>query len=60
MKTLELTKDEIELLQLLIWENPCSSGCALEDMINSKKDCPECRLTKTMSSLMEKIEKLQP
>ena len=56
MKTIELTASEIRTLECFLYSNPCSNGCAYPEMQRSKKDCEECKLTKDMYSIMEKLD----
>lgn len=30
MKTLVFSKDELETIKFLLWQNPCRSGCVLD------------------------------
>ena len=56
MKTIKLTASEIRTLKCFLYSNPCSSGCAYQEMQRSKKDCEECKLTKDMHSIIDKLE----
>lgn len=55
MKTITLTAKEIRALKAQLFANPCSSGCVYEEMENSKKDCSECKFTKDVESVCEKL-----
>lgn len=55
MKTVKLTASEIRSIELFLSANPCMSGCAYPEMQKSKKDCDECKLTKDMHSILEKL-----
>ena len=57
MKNISLTKSEVTSLSLILWisEKACSSGCIYADMGKSKLDCKECRYTKDMESIIDKI-----
>ena len=56
MKTIKLTASEIRTLECFLWSNPCSSGCAYPEMQKSKKSCDECKLTKDLYSILEKLD----
>ena len=38
MKTITLTAEEIRMLGIQLWANPCSGGCPLEHMPRLPKD----------------------
>ena len=58
MKTIELNAVELRALEELLWCNPCRRGCAFEEMQNKKNvDCGECKFTKALHSIQEKISK---
>ena len=61
MKTITLTKSEIETLYDYLWCNPCSSGCVCEykrvDCYGVRKDGEyKCRLQRDTESIMSKLE----
>lgn len=56
MKTLQLTSKELRALKEILFANPCNSGCAYEEMQNSKKDCDNCEFTKSIHSILDKIK----
>lgn len=57
MKNITFTKLEIEVLKAFLHNyNPCSSTCFFEDMLNSKKNCGDCRLEKARDSILCKID----
>jgi hypothetical protein len=55
---LNLTKSEVTSLMLLLWfsEKACSSGCIYLDMEKNKLNCKDCRYTRDMKSIMNKLE----
>lgn len=55
---LELNKNQLRALSYLINENPCSCECCYEEMLNSRKECEDCKFQKAQYELMEKIEAL--
>ena len=56
MKTIQLDVVELRVLKELLWENPCSGGCAFEEMQNKKNiDCDDCIFTKAVNSIQEKL-----
>ena len=60
MKTLLFSKDELETIKFLLWQNPCRSGCVLD---YKKVDCDavdkngvyKCKLKRNVASLEEKL-----
>lgn len=52
---INLTKEELKILDIYLNTNPCQSGCALSNMQNSKKDCEECNLIKIKNNLLNKL-----
>ena len=60
MKTITLTKSEIETLYDYLWCNPCRSGCVCE---YKRVDCDamradeeyKCRLKRDTESIIEKL-----
>ncbi len=57
MRSIKLTtEEEICQIEILYNHKTCSYGCIFEEMINSKKDCDECKLTKSVYSVLEKLE----
>lgn len=50
------TKEELRALQEILLANPCNSGCVYEEMEKSKKNCNECEFTKSINSIINKIE----
>ena len=58
IKTIKLTAKELRALESILWAtNPCESGCAYPEMEKSKRDCIDCELPKSISSIMNKLEK---
>lgn len=57
MQTIKLTNKEIRALTEQLYANACSSGCAFEEMEDSKKDCDECEFPKLLRSIEDKITK---
>ena len=57
IKTIKLTAKELRALEAILWVNPCESGCAYSEMEKSKRDCINCELPKSISSIMNKLEK---
>lgn len=69
MKTIKLTAEEIRMLEIQMWANPCSSGCPLdhkprlEKLDNGTYNCytlkPNgefvCPLQQAMQSISEKL-----
>lgn len=55
MKTIKLTSKEIRALKEQLNANACSSGCAFEEMQNSKKSCDECDFRASILSIIEKL-----
>ena len=55
MKTITFTENELRALRILIHTDPCSSVCAYREMVKSKKDCDECKLTDAIWSIDEKL-----
>lgn len=55
MKKLELTNDEIIVMDIFLNSNPCISGCSLPEMQDYKKDCNECRLIKMRDNILNKL-----
>lgn len=59
MIMLQFTNKELKALNELIQNgNPCCSGCIYPKMQNSKKDCNECEYTKSINSIVNKLEKV--
>lgn len=58
MKTITFTDVEINALWHLLWvsNRACSSGCVIESMETSKKNCDECEFTRAVYSIKNKIE----
>lgn len=55
---MKLSKDELLVLSLYLDCNPCSSGCAIEEMRPGEgKDCDECQFEKISSKLRHKVWK---
>ena len=55
MKIVKFTAEEMRALSYLVYTNPCASGCAYVEMINSKKNCDECKLSEVTSSIIDKL-----
>lgn len=60
MKTITLTKDEIETLHDFLWCNPCRSGCIYGykriDCYGVRKDGEyKCRLQRDKENILRKI-----
>lgn len=55
MKIVELNQNEIRAINTYMSSNPCRSGCAYDEMQNSKKDCDKCELEKAKISILEKL-----
>ncbi|MCC0642224.1 MULTISPECIES: hypothetical protein [unclassified Clostridioides] len=55
MKTIKLTQKEIRAIDAYLSSNPCRSGCAYDEMQNSKKDCNKCKLEDAKISILEKL-----
>lgn len=51
------TKEEITLIEILHNHSACSSGCVFEEMEDYYIDCDECKLTASVFSILEKLEK---
>ena len=51
-----LSKTDLEILEIYLNTNPCSNGCVYEKMQNSKKDCEDCKLTKNKYALLQKLK----
>lgn len=58
MKTIKLTQNEIRAIDVYISSNPCRSGCAYDEMQNSKKNCDRCKLESARISILEKLDKI--
>ncbi len=56
LSPLVLTPVEARVLDLLLWTNPCESGCAFEEMQRTVIDCSDCALIKAMETLREKLQ----
>jgi len=58
LRTLSFTvQEEITLIEILHNHSACSSGCVFEEMEDSHIDCDECKLTASVFSILEKLEK---
>lgn len=58
--TLDLTKNELEVLQKLVYENPCCSGCRKEYKRKPDDYCDiGCPFNDALWSLAEKVEKIR-
>jgi len=55
VKKLELTSNEIIVMDIFLNSNPCIKGCSLPEMQDSKKDCDECRLIKMRDNILNKL-----
>lgn len=60
MKAVVFSKDEVETIELLLWQNPCRSGCILDykkiDCCDFNKDgIYKCKLKRNMASIEEKL-----
>ena len=53
--TVDLNKDELEALQILLRENPCSSGCVWQKC--KGQGCYDCDFTKAQFSLRHMFHK---
>ena len=60
MKTITLTKSEIETLYDYLWCNPCSAGCICDytriKCEDEKDGKYRCRLKRDTESIMKKLE----
>ena len=57
MRPIILTvKEEICLMEVLYNHKACSSGCILEEMEESKKNCDECAITESVWNILGKLE----
>ena len=54
-KTVELTETDLKVLNIYLWENPCSCGCAYEEIQKKKIDCDDCPFTEDALKLREKL-----
>ena len=57
MKTITLNKNELEVLKILLDNSitACRSGCVYPEIQDSRIECNECKYTKGIESLMNKI-----
>lgn len=58
MKTIKLTHNEIRAIDTYMSLNPYCSGCAYDEMQNSKKNCDKCKLGSARISILEKLNLL--
>lgn len=70
MKTIKLTAQEIRMLQIQMWANPCSAGCAIDHAPrlpireDGRGDCYArnkngqyiCPLQRALESIQNKLE----
>lgn len=70
MKTIKLTAQEIRMLQIQMWANPCSAGCPIDHaprlpkLANGTGDCHArnkngqyiCPLQRALESIQKKLE----
>jgi hypothetical protein len=56
--TMELTKDELQVLSAYLDCNPCEAGCAIEEMNPGEgKDCDKCKFEELSWKLRVKVWK---
>lgn len=65
MKKIELTAEEIRMLEIQMWANPCEAGCPLDHtprLPKTTNGCGDCNATKNdkyicpLKRAMESIE----
>lgn len=53
---IELTDDQLKALSILVWCNPCRSGCIYSEMVNSNKQCDQCNFQLSQYELINIVD----